>query len=315
MEQFVYGVDVGGTGTKIGLFNGKGFLKDTVVIETRTENKGVYILQDIKAAIFENMQKHGITPQQVKGIGVGVPGPVLGDGTVLKCVNLGWDVFNVAKQLQLITGLKVKAGNDANVAALGEIYRGGGQGFNNIVMVTLGTGVGGGVIINGKIFEGATGAAGEIGHITVNPEENDLCSCGRRGCFEQYASATGVVKQMKKYLLTHPCESVLRNMPKYTAKEIYDEAKKGDEAALNVVKNTGEIMGQTFAKIACVLNPDAFVIGGGMAKAGQIIIDSLLPSFRTNVFHAAKSTEFKLATLGNLAGIYGCAKMIFDDYE
>lgn len=313
MEQFVYGVDVGGTGTKIGLFNGKGFLKDTVVLETRTENKGVYILQDIKAAIFENMQKHGITPQQVKGVGVGVPGPVLGDGTVLKCVNLGWDVFNVAKQLQLITGLNVKAGNDANVAALGEVYRGGGQGFSNIVMITLGTGIGGGIIINGKIFEGATGSAGEIGHITVNDEENELCSCGRRGCFEQYCSATGVVKLMKKYLLTHPDDSELRKLPKYTAKEIYDAAKNGDAPAIEVTKKVGEIMGITLAKIATVVNPDAFVIGGGMAKAGQIIIDSLLPSFKANVFHAAKSTEFKLATLGNLAGIYGAAKMIFDE--
>ncbi|MBR4795158.1 MAG: ROK family glucokinase [Lachnospiraceae bacterium] len=313
MEQFVYGVDVGGTGTKIGLFNGKGFLKDTVVIETRTENKGVYILQDIKAALFDNMNKHGIKPAQVKGVGVGVPGPVLSDGTVLKCVNLGWDVFNVAKQLQIITGLTVKAGNDANVAALGEVYRGGGQGYNSILLATLGTGIGGGVIINGKIVEGATGSAGEIGHITVNPSEHELCSCGRRGCFEQYASATGVVKLMKKYLLTHPDDSVLRSMEKYTAKEIYDAAKNGDAAALEVVKNVGEIMGTAFAKIATVLNPEAIVLGGGMAKAGQILIDSLLPSFKANVFHAAKNTDFKLATLGNLAGIYGSAKMIFDE--
>ena len=311
MKKYAIGVDIGGTTVKMGLFATEGTLLDMWEIPTRTENGGKYILGDISEAAYEKISEKGISHLDIEGIGVGVPGPVGADGTVFKCVNLGWDIFNVERELGELTGMRVKAGNDANVAALGEMWQGGGKGCKNIVMVTLGTGVGGGIIIDGHILPGVNGAAGEIGHLPMRDDENECCGCGKKGCLEQYASATGVVRMTRKYLETHQdTDTILKQREDLTAKDIFDAAKTGDETAMLMAQETGRMLGKGMAQIACVINPEAFVIGGGMAKAGEILMDPIRKSYRKYAFHAAAETEFRLASLGNEAGIYGGVKLI-----
>lgn len=311
MKKYAFGVDIGGTTVKMGLFETTGILLDTWEIPTRTMDGGKNILVDIAEAVGNKLLEKDIKKADVEGIGMGVPGPVGPDGTVLKCVNLGWDVFNVEKKLSQLTGFKVKAGNDANVAALGEMWQGGGKGFKSMVMVTLGTGVGGGIIIDEHILAGVTGAAGEIGHIPMNDEEEERCGCGKKGCLEQYASATGIVRMTKKYLKENPDKdtSLKEN---FTAKDIFDAAKEGDEMASLMVDKLGTMLGKACASIACVVNPEAFVIGGGVAKAGQILLDTVEKHYKTYAFHASKETPFKAATLGNNAGIYGGVRLILE---
>jgi len=198
MKKYSVGVDIGGTTVKIGIFKSEGELLKKWEIPTDKNENGTHILGDIAESIEKVLKEENISKDDVHGIGMGVPGPVKADGTVVKCVNLGWGIFNVEQALESIIGLKVKAANDANIAALGESWQGGGKGYDSMVMVTLGTGVGGGVIIDGKILAGINGAAGEIGHIKVSDEETEECGCGKKGCLEQYASATGVVRCAKK---------------------------------------------------------------------------------------------------------------------
>lgn len=313
MKSYAFGVDIGGTTIKIGLFTTGGDLLDSWEIPTRRQSDGAYILPDIAEAVDNKLAEKGLSKLDVEGIGVGVPGPVGPDGIVFKCVNLGWDVFNVEHRLSSLTGLKAKAGNDANVAALGEIWQGGGKGCQDIVMVTLGTGIGGGVIIGGRIFGGINGAAGEIGHIPINDDEDEICGCGKRGCLEQYASANGIVRITKRYLAAHPdVGSSLGTMDKYSCKEIFDEAKSGDAAAVNMVEEVGRLLGKALASVACVVNPEAFVIGGGMSKAGPMLIEVIRKNFRNYAFHASRETEFRLAELGNSAGIYGGVRMVLE---
>ncbi|MEE0061605.1 MAG: ROK family glucokinase [Acutalibacteraceae bacterium] len=312
MKKYAFGVDIGGTTIKMGFFETTGVLVEKWEIPTRTEENGVNILPDIAAEIDKKINEKSIDKADIEGIGVGVPGPVDDDGTVFKCVNLGWGVFNVEIELNRLTELKVKVGNDANVAALGEMWQGGGKGYKNIVMVTLGTGVGGGVIINEKIVCGSNGAGGEIGHINMKENEKDACGCGNHGCLEQYASATGIVKTTKKFLEEHPeAETVLKN-DEITAKAIFDAAKADDEVAIKMVDKTAKILGRGLSQIACVVNPQVFVIGGGMSKAGALLIEKVQGYYQQYAFHAAKNTYFKLADLGNDAGIYGGVRMILD---
>ena len=312
MKKYAFGVDIGGTTIKMGFFETTGTLLEKWEIPTRTEENGVNILPDIAVEIDKKIKEKSIEKSDIEGIGVGVPGPVDDDGTVFKCVNLGWGVFNVEIELNRLTELKVKVGNDANVAALGEMWQGGGKGYKNIVMVTLGTGVGGGVIINEKIVCGSNGAGGEIGHINMKENEKDACGCGNRGCLEQYASATGIVRTTKKLLEEHPeSETVLKD-DEITAKAIFDAAKAGDEVANKMVDKTAKILGRGLSQIACVVNPQVFVIGGGMSKAGTLLIEKVQSYYQQYAFHAARNTYFKLADLGNDAGIYGGVRMILD---
>ena len=310
MKTYGFGVDIGGTTVKLGLFCTDGTLLDKWEIPTRTEDDGSHILPDVAEAIKGKIAEKAIDPSDVQGVGVGVPGPVTPEGIVRKCVNLGWGVFNVEDTLSELTGYPVKAGNDANVAALGEMWQGAGKGSDNIVMVTLGTGVGGGVIIDGHIVAGATGAGGEIGHIPVNAQETETCGCGKTGCLEQYASATGVVRLTKRALAASDQPSSLRAIAEVTAKDTFDAAKAGDALALGVLEQFGEILGRGLAAIACVVNPEVFVIGGGVSKAGTIITDTVAKYYVPNAFHACREAQFKLAELGNDAGMYGCVKMI-----
>ena len=312
MKKYGFGVDVGGTTIKMGFFETSGKLIDKWEIKTDTSNGGENILSDIAKAIDNKLAQEGISKNDVQGVGVGVPGPVNSKGIVLKCVNLGWGVFNVEEELASLTGLKVKAGNDANVAALGEMWQGAGKGSEDMVMVTLGTGVGGGIIVDGKVIAGANGAGGEIGHITVNDDEIEACNCGQYGCLEQYTSATGSVRMAKRKLAKTDEETSLRAVEELSAKIIFDEAKKGDKIAGELVEELGKILGSTLSNIAAVTNPEVIVIGGGVSKAGQILIDTIHKHFTESVFHACKDTRFVLAGLGNDAGMYGCVKMLLD---
>ena len=245
---------------------------------------------------------------------MGVPGPITEEGVVLKCANLGWGIFSVADEVTRLTGVqKVKVGNDANVAALGEQWKGGGRGFNSIVMVTLGTGVGGGIVMNGKIVTGSHGAAGEIGHLTVNLHETRVCGCGKRGCLEQYSSATAIMRSAREKVANTDTPSLLRDYPEITGKEIFDAYKAGDDMAEDVVNEFAEYLGLGLAHTAQVIDPEAFVIGGGVSKNGQVVADITKEKYEKNVMFALKDKEFRLAELGNDAGMYGAVRMVLVD--
>ncbi len=312
MAEYVFGVDIGGTTVKLGLFDNSGNVLDKWEIPTRTENGGTNILPDIAQSIQDKMSEKNIEKDNVAGVGVGAPGPVDGAGIIHKAVNLGWDEMNLKLELStLLSGMRVEGGNDANVAALGEMWKGGGQGYANLVAVTLGTGVGGGIIINGKIMTGATGSGGEIGHIHVEDEESEACGCGNYGCLEEYASATGITRLANRKLQASDKDSVLRQ-GEVSAKTVFDAVKAGDELAIEVAQQFGDYLGKGLAVIAGVINPEIFVIGGGVSKAGEVLFDYIKPAFDKTVFHGCKDTKFALATLGNDAGIYGAAKMVLD---
>lgn len=312
MKKYGFGVDVGGTTIKMGFFETSGALLDKWEIKTNKENNGESILSDIAKAVDNKLAQEGISKSEVQGIGIGVPGPVRSDGVVNVCVNLGWGVIDVATELGNLTGLPIKVGNDANVAALGEMWQGGAKGCKDVIVVTLGTGVGGGIIVDGKIVAGHDGAGGEIGHITVNNDEIEPCNCGQYGCLEQYTSATGIVRMAKRKLAKSSEETTLRNFKELTAKDIFDEAKAGDAIAGELVDEVGSILGSALSNMACVVNPEIIVIGGGVSKAGSILIDTIQKHFVETSFHACRNTRFALASLGNDAGIYGCMRMILD---
>ena len=313
MKKYAFGIDVGGTTCKIGFFETNGKLIDKWEIKTNTENNGAAILSDIAQAVDNKLAQEGISKDDVQGVGIGVPGPVKSNGVVNRCVNLGWGIVNVEEELGNLTGLKVKAGNDANVAALGEMWQGAAKGCKDVIMVTLGTGVGGGIIVDGKVVAGFNGAGGEIGHIQVNDDETEVCGCGRKGCLEQYTSATGIVRMANTLLNTTDRPSALRNVQYVSAKEVFDAAKQGDELAAEIVDRHGKCLGKALAQIACVVDPEVFVIGGGVSKAGTIITDTTEKYFKEYAFHACKNTKFTLATLGNDAGMYGGACAIMND--
>ncbi len=311
MSKYSFGVDVGGTTIKMGLFDLDGNVLDKWEIKTRTENGGVNVLPDIAEAIKAKISEKAIAKEDVVGVGIGVPGPVDDKGVVYKCVNLGWGVLNINEELGKLLDMPVKGGNDANVAALGEMWKGGGQGFESIVVVTLGTGVGGGIIMNGKILTGAKGAAGEIGHIHVDDNEKDVCGCGNSGCLEQFASATGIVRLANRALEATDKKTVLK-AGEVSAKDVWDAVKAGDEVAIEIAEKFGQYLGKGLAAVAGVINPEAFVIGGGVSKAGTILLDYIQKNYTPYVFHASRDVKFTLATLGNDAGIYGAAKLVLD---
>lgn len=313
--RYGFGVDVGGTTVKLAWFDEEGTLLHKWEIPTVTEGGGSAILPDIAKAVEGFLTEKKIDKSQVIGIGVGVPGPVNDQGVVNRCVNLGWGVFNVAQTLSELTGLPVRAGNDANVAALGEAWKGGGMGCDNMVLATLGTGVGGGIIIGGKPVSGAHGAGGEIGHIPLCKDETEPCGCGKFGCAEQYCSATGVVRVTKRYLDAHDTPSVLRDLETLTAKDIFDAAKAGDAAAQEALEQVYDLMGQFLASICCVADPEVVVLGGGVSRAGQPLLDGTRKYFDRYVFHASRSTRFALASLGNDAGAYGAFKLVLDSVK
>ena len=309
MKKYCFGIDVGGTTVKCGLFTVEGEVLDKWEIKTRTEDNGINILPDVAETINQKIQEKNIEKETVAGIGIGVPGPVNEAGEVPCAVNLHWGYVNIVGDLERLTGLPVKAGNDANVAALGELWKGGGAGYHSLIMVTLGTGVGGGIIINEKIVAGSHGAGGEIGHAHVEDAITDPCNCGNCGCLEQVASATGIVRLAKEALASTEAPSLLRDQ-EVTAKAVWDAVKEKDAVAIQVAERFGNYLGKTLAVFATVADPQVIVIGGGVSKAGTILLDYVTGPFRKYAFSACRETEFALATLGNDAGIFGAAKMV-----
>jgi glucokinase len=312
MGKICFGIDIGGTTVKIGILSEEGQILDKWEIKTRTEDNGAHIVSDIAESLKKAIAEKGYSMDDVIGAGMGVPGPVMADGTINRCVNLGWGVYNAAAELSGLLGVPVKAGNDANVAALGEQWMGGGKGYDNVVMITLGTGVGCGIILDGKILAGTTGAAGECGHMTIADPEDMIytCGCGRHGCLETLTSATGVVNIAKHLVETTDKATSLRDLPEITSKDIWDAAKAGDAGALEVVDKVAYYLGKAINTIAVVVNPEIFVIGGGVSKAGQFLLDKIVKSFQAQTFHAVKNTKITLATLGNDAGMVGAARLV-----
>lgn len=309
MVKHVFGVDVGGTTVKMGLFNSDGDLLEKWEIPTVTVDNGKQILPDVAESILNKMKERELTREDVIGVGIGTPGPVDSEGTVYGAVNLGWGTMSIKNELQSLLNLRVEAGNDANVAALGEMWQGGGRGYSNLVAVTLGTGVGGGIIVEGRILAGATGAGGEIGHIHVEDQEVENCNCGNCGCLEQYTSATGIVRLARRRMEASDMPSCLRGK-EVSAKDVWDAVKAGDPLAAEVAEEFGLYLGKTLASIAGVVNPEIFVIGGGVSKAGPVLLDYIQKNYVKYVFRGSRGALFALATLGNDAGIYGSAKLV-----
>ncbi len=311
MKSYVFGVDLGGTTIKMGLFEAAQLLEKWEIPTDRSDD-GAHILKDIANAIDEKLMAKGIEKSEVAGIGIGIPGPVNRHGVVDRCVNVGWGVVSVKMDLEALTELPVMVGNDANVAAMGESFLGAARDADSSVMITLGTGVGAGIVVDGKILVGENGAAGEFGHFHVRDGEPEACGCGNHGCLEQYASATGVVRLAKRRLAKDDAPTSLREIDDLTAKDVFDAAKAGDEIAKEVVHEMCTILGKAVAALCNIVNPTMVVIGGGVSKAGQIIIDEMKEAFLEEVFHGARETKIELATLGNDAGIYGGAGMIIE---
>ena len=312
--RYGFGIDLGGTTVKIAYFDETGNMLDKWEIPTVISDGGKQILPDIAASVRQYIHNHNIPVSDILGLGIGVPGPVSSKGVVNKCVNLGWGVFNIAEELSQLTGFPVKAGNDANVAALGEFWKGGGQGCENMVFVTLGTGVGGGIVVEGHLLHGAPGSGAEIGHLVLNRDETIPCNCGKRGCVEQYCSATGIVRMAKEAMEGVSELSRLHHANPLTCKDIFDAGKAGDALALQVLNQYYAYLGEFLANICCVVDPDAVVLGGGVSKAGQMLLDGTRPYFDKNVFHAASGARFALASLGNDAGAYGAFKLALDAF-
>lgn len=306
-----FGVDIGGTTVKMGLFDENGEILKKWEISTKTENGGDSILPDIAESLLKCIKEQGVSKEDIIGVGVGVPAAVKEESMVESTANLGWGYKEVRRELEDLTGLKVRIGNDANVAALGEVWKGGAKGYQNMVMVTLGTGVGGGIILDGRILVGSKGIAGEIGHLTVNEEEMEVCGCTRKGCLEQYASATGIVRLAKRKLAGNNKETIL-NAATVTAKDVFDAVKEGDAVAVEIAEEFGYYLAKALNSIAIVLDPEVFVIGGGVSKAGEILLQYIEKYYRKNALWSTKEIPMVLATLGNDAGICGAAKLAFE---
>ena len=313
--KYGFGIDLGGTTVKLAYFDETGKLLDKWEIPTNTADSGSHILPDIAKAVTDYITRNAISREAVIGLGIGVPGPVDSQGNVIRCVNLGWDVFNIEKTLADLTGFPVKAGNDANVAALGECWQGGGRGYRNMVMATLGTGVGGGIIIDGKPLYGTHGAGGEIGHMVLHREETEPCGCGKRGCVEQYCSATGVVRTAKRYLRQGDTASSLRNCKELTCKAIFDAAAAGDACAKEILNEVYDNLAEFIANLCTVLDPEIVVLGGGVSKAGAPLLDGITALLPKYAFHACAHTPIALAQLGNDAGAVGAFKLALDAYN
>lgn len=293
-DRFICGVDVGGTSIKFGLFTPQGELRRRWRIPTDTSYQGRNILPQIARSIRSQLPL-----SQLLGVGMGVPGPVQADGMVNRCVNLGWSMVPAGQTLSaLLDGVPVQVANDANAAALGECWQGAGQGASSLLLVTLGTGVGSGIVLEGRLLAGAHGSAGELGHLTVNFQEKQVCACGKRGCLEQYASASGILRMARE-----------TGLSARDAKEVCTLAAAGVKPACEVVEKAGRLLGVALSHAVCLLDVERILLGGGVAAAGAVLMNPTQESFRANVFPASAETELGFAALGNDAGLYGAARL------
>lgn len=311
MERYAAGVDVGGTTIKLGLFREEGGLVEKWEIETPKGEAMKDLFRIVTRALFEKAAALSIPKEALAAIGMGLPAPVRSDGSIPWCANISLPACVPAKELSDASGLPSFVANDANVAALAEAVYGAAKGAENAVMITLGTGVGGGIIVNGEIVGGANGVAGEIGHFVVNPDETERCNCGNRGCLEQYASATGIVRTAKKILAESDRASALRAIKNLTAKDVADLAKKGDAVAAEAMETFAKTLGLAVSYLILTVDPEVVLIGGGVSKAGEYLLDLVKKHTFCNTHIAEKTGEIRLARLGNDAGIYGAAALAF----
>ena len=314
-NKMIIGVDLGGTTIKLALLTIDGQFIEKWEVVTDKSNNGENIPHCIATAITEKINSINISKANIVGIGLGAPGPVrLEDGFVFEAVNLGWENYPLKEILEKETGIPVVVDNDANVAALGEMWKGAGNGAKDLVMITLGTGVGGGVIVNGLVAHGKGGAGGEIGHITVMPENGYPCNCGKEGCLETIASATGIARIAHDKIKNTKIESKLKNYYEnnnLTAKEVFENYSNGDQVAIEVVEEVIKYLALGISAVANTLNPEKIVIGGGVSKAGSIFLNPLREKFSQYAFPTVrKSTELSVAELGNDAGALGAAYLV-----
>lgn len=312
------GIDLGGTTTKFAIMKPQGEIQQRWSIQTDVLNDGNNIIPNIIDSINHHLQLYQMSAKQFQGIGIGTPGSVdYQTGTVDSAFNLNWDrPMALKEQIELHTNIPVQVENDANVAALGERWLGAGKNADNVAFVTLGTGVGGGIIINGQIVHGQGGSAGEIGHMTINPQ-GYRCTCGKRGCLETVASATGIVHVARDYAQEYAGDSELKasldNGDDLTAKDVFDLAKQNDPLALKVTSAVCDQLGLALSIVAVTINPQYIIIGGGVSNAGDFLLQRVQESYNRYVFSSVKNTTtLTLATLGNEAGVIGAASLILN---
>ncbi|MUK87127.1 ROK family glucokinase [Ornithinibacillus sp. L9] len=314
MKELMIGVDIGGTTIKLGFIDLDGKIIDKWEIPTNTSSQGATIVQDLWDSIQDQLSKSNITKANIKGIGVGAPGFIDGkNGIVHEAVNIGWKDFNLASDLTALSDLPVFVENDANIAVLGENWKGAGNQAKNVIAITLGTGVGGGIIANGMILNGENGTAGEIGHITVE-RDGYTCNCGRKGCLETVTSATGIVRQGMKAIEKEPTSLLNKTYQEkgaITSKDIFDLANQGDQVCINIVERTTDILGFAIANMATIINPSKVLVGGGVSKAGNQLIAGINDAFvKYALPRISEACEIKIAQLGNDAGIIGAAYLV-----
>ncbi|HEM2812515.1 TPA: ROK family glucokinase [Streptococcus suis] len=317
MSKKIIGIDLGGTSVKLAILTTEGEIQEKWSIKTNILDDGSHIVPDIIESIQHRFETHGLTKDDFLGVGMGSPGVVDSEaGTVIGAYNLNWKTLQLVKyQFESALGLPFFIDNDANVAALGEQWVGAGNNNPNVVFMTLGTGVGGGVIAAGNLIRGVKGAGGELGHITVDFDEPFACTCGKKGCLETVASATGIVNLSRRYADQYAGDAKLKQMiddgQDVTAKDVFDLAKEGDDLALIVYRHFSEYLGVACANIAAVLNPAYIVLGGGVSAAGEFLLDGVRKVFAENSFPQIKeSTQIVLATRGNDAGVLGAASLV-----
>jgi glucokinase len=316
MEKWLLGVDLGGTSTKLAFINLYGEIIHKWEIKTDISGDGINITTNIAKAIDAKLAELDEPKSRILGIGMGAPGPVrFESGSVYEAINLGWYHYPLKDLLEVETSLPAIIDNDANIAALGEMWKGAGQGAKDLVCITLGTGVGGGVIANGQVVHGKSGAAGEIGHITVETINGAPCNCGKTGCLETVASATGIVRLAREVLTNTEGTSLLQQRVNsgqvLSAKLVFECAKEKDMLANEIIQKVSFYLGVAISHIGNLLNPEKIVIGGGVSKAGELLIQPVRETFEKYAFkRVLKSTKILPATLGNDAGVIGAAWLI-----
>ncbi|AUM63536.1 glucokinase [Brevibacillus laterosporus] len=313
-KRMIVGVDIGGTTIKIALLDPNGEIITKTQIPTPVSEGEDAIIGQMTNTIDQLMAEQGLTKEEAYGIGIGVPGPVDTDtGFVYEAVNLGIKDTALKAKTEALTGLPTYVENDANAAALGEMWRGAGQGTDNLVAITLGTGIGGGIIIDGKIVHGVKGVGGEIGHVTVNPD-GPLCNCGKKGCMERYGSATAIILGIETAAKEGRSAYLAKQLAEkgsLTAKDAFDAAAEGDLVAQEVIDQAAFYTGFGLSHIANLLNPAKIVIGGGVSAAGDALFSLIRKSFDTYTWKiAADSCEILPATLGNDAGVIGAGWLV-----
>lgn len=307
-KKYVFGADIGGTAVKVGLFDEKGNLVDHWQIPTLLKDQGAVILSDVYTAMDGMLDIHDLNWANVVGIGLAVPGPVTEDGFVPAAVNLGWKNYGVKKEMQRLTSISnICVENDAKAAALGEYWKGGWGDFRSAVMITIGTAIGGAVILDGKVLRGAFGAAGELSHIQVNPAETVPCACGKCGHLQQYVSTDAILTSVKQRLSASDQPSFLHLIADITVKDVFDAAKAGDNIALESVEKMARLLARAMAMVSCVIDPELFIIGGGVSNAGEFLLELLRREFRKTALTMCENARIEAANTGSNAGIYGAA--------